>query len=240
MIDMSNYNVYQNKDGRYRAYNKTTHKVTSYPRVLMEAILGRQLLPTEDVHHKDEDYTNNDPSNLEVIDHREHDRLHGGRNRKYEKQLMICPICKKEFIWTEQQQSRFYEKERSGGPFCSNKCKGINNQKVQAEKGLATKYEDKIAICAGCGKPFLYTAKSQRDRRPETKNKPYCSIECVYKSNTKYTKELLLIIQAALHESNGSFATVEKELNIPRGRLGRILKRHNLPYHSADYKKHTA
>ena len=64
MTDLDNYNVYQNKDGRYRAYNKITHKVTSYPRVLMESILGIQLLPTEDVHHKDEDYTNNNPDNL--------------------------------------------------------------------------------------------------------------------------------------------------------------------------------
>ena len=121
MIDLSNYNIYKNKDGRLRAYNKTTHKVTSYPRVLMESILGRQLLPTEDVHHKDEDPTNNDPSNLEVIDCKEHDKLHGEKNRKYFDQTMTCPICNKQFIWTAYQQSR---------------CKRKNDDKVFAAENV--------------------------------------------------------------------------------------------------------
>ena len=43
-------------------------------RVVMERKLGRRLLPTEVVHHRDGDVTNNDPSNLELLgglgDHR--------------------------------------------------------------------------------------------------------------------------------------------------------------------------
>lgn len=35
-------------------------------RLVMEELLGRYLMPTEQVHHKDEDKSNNDPSNLEL------------------------------------------------------------------------------------------------------------------------------------------------------------------------------
>ena len=129
MIDLSNYNIYENKDGRLRAYNKTTHKVTSYPRVLMEAILGRPLLPTEDVHHKDENPRNNNPDNLEVIDHREHDRQHAidsnFAKRKYYPTEMICPVCKNKFIWDEKHQSTFYCRNLKTGPFCSRRCSGL-------------------------------------------------------------------------------------------------------------------
>ena len=126
MYDLSNYNIYTNKDGRMRAYNKTTHAVTSYPRLLMELTLGRPLLKTEDVHHKDENPLNNEIDNLEVIDHREHDRQHGlsDRNRKYIDKEMICPICNKTFIWTARQQSGFYSHNCANGPFCSRSCTG--------------------------------------------------------------------------------------------------------------------
>lgn len=46
---------------------------------VMEKHLGRRLTPDEDVHHKDEDKTNNELSNLELMTHAEHTALH---NRK--------------------------------------------------------------------------------------------------------------------------------------------------------------
>lgn len=128
MIDLSNYNIYTNKDGRMRAYNKTTHAVTSYPRLVAELVFGIKLKKTDDVHHKDGNPLNNDPSNLEIIDHKEHDRRHG---QKYFDKEMICPICGKQFIWTAFQQ-----RKRAGnalrktpyipklGPCCSRSCAG--------------------------------------------------------------------------------------------------------------------
>lgn len=46
-------------------------------RVVAEKVLGRALMPKEIVHHKDGDYLNNDPSNLEVLTQGEHMRRHG-------------------------------------------------------------------------------------------------------------------------------------------------------------------
>lgn len=46
---------------------------------VMEQHIGRRLRPDEDVHHKDEDKTNNALSNLELMTHAEHTALH---NRK--------------------------------------------------------------------------------------------------------------------------------------------------------------
>lgn len=129
MYDMSNYNVYTNKDGRTRIYNKTTHTVTSYPRFLMEQKLGRKLLKTEDVHHIDENPLNNSFDNLEVVDHKEHDRKHAennifSKNKKYTQKEMICPVCGKIFIWSTNAQSLYYCIKQIRGPYCSRSCAG--------------------------------------------------------------------------------------------------------------------
>ena len=190
MIDMSNYNVYQNKDGRYRAYNKTTHKVTSYPRVLMEAILGRPLLPTEDVHHKDEDYTNNDPNNLEVIDHRKHDSMHGGKNKKYHDTIKKCPVCSKLFVWTARQQSSFYSHNKTGnGPFCSKRCSGIFGASIQHQGNRLTEPDERI--CPICGKQFIQS-KTSKSRYKNNMNKfpePVCSSACRFAYKKLFDKK---------------------------------------------------
>ena len=45
-------------------------------RVVAEQMLGRPLEPGEIVHHKDNDKSNNDPSNLEVMTQADHIRIH--------------------------------------------------------------------------------------------------------------------------------------------------------------------
>lgn len=42
----------------------------------MEQILGRPLLPTEVVHHKDRNKKNNTPGNLEIVNQSDHAREH--------------------------------------------------------------------------------------------------------------------------------------------------------------------
>ena len=122
--NLDEYKVYVCKDGRTRAYNYETKEIVSYPKLLMENILGRKLKPNEDVHHKDGNPLNNNPWNLAVVDHAEHEKEHAkakgynvkekkennfehkGRNRKYSNKEMVCPECGKSFIWTAYQQNR--------------------------------------------------------------------------------------------------------------------------------------
>lgn len=44
-------------------------------RYVMELLIGRRLLPTEDVHHIDGNKRTNRPSNLQLLDHGEHSTL---------------------------------------------------------------------------------------------------------------------------------------------------------------------
>jgi hypothetical protein len=63
-----------------RDHPNATKRGTVYEhRLVMESVLGRYLQPTELVHHKDGDKTNNVPENLEVISRADHVRLHKPR-----------------------------------------------------------------------------------------------------------------------------------------------------------------
>lgn len=71
----------------------------------MEEKLGRPLRPNEDVHHIDENVDNNDLSNLEVIEHGEHQRMY---STKYIDTIETCMICGKSFIKTKKSWKRFF------------------------------------------------------------------------------------------------------------------------------------
>lgn len=122
-----NYNIYICNDGRVRAYNKNTHSVISYPRILMEENLGRPLMPYEQVHHKDENPLNNDIDNLQIELLGPHQRYH---STKYYDTTAICTYCGRVFDWTAKQQKYFYSNmsRKNGctrtGPFCSKQCSG--------------------------------------------------------------------------------------------------------------------
>lgn len=45
-------------------------------RLVMSEMLGRELKKEEEVHHKDHDKKNNDPSNLKILTKSEHGKLH--------------------------------------------------------------------------------------------------------------------------------------------------------------------
>jgi hypothetical protein len=53
--------------------------------VVMEKIIGRSLMANECVHHKDENKSNNDPSNLELMTRSEHSRHHALENINHRK-----------------------------------------------------------------------------------------------------------------------------------------------------------
>lgn len=135
------YKVYICKDGRYRAYDKTTKRVKSYPRILMENKLGRPLTKDEEVHHIDGDISNNSLDNLVVMSKKEHWNLHLEEIRKYTKDVKVkCVLCNKEFTMTPRQQRDRVSSETRGkhGPFCSRKCSGSYGRSEQIRRNSYT------------------------------------------------------------------------------------------------------
>ena len=125
------------KDGRVRAYDSDTHKVRSYPRILMEEKLGRPLEPYEQVHHLDGNMLNNDLSNLTILPIGEHQALH---KRKYYDKITCCYYCGRPFLWTAKAQRNFHGAcNRTGGkshrgPFCSRECSGKYGNQEQLSR----------------------------------------------------------------------------------------------------------
>lgn len=123
-------NAYKCEDGRWRAYcvdsNGKPH-IVSYPRILVEQKLGRPLKPDEDVHHIDGNVDNNDISNLQVVNHGEHQREH---STKYIDTIEICQICGCKFTMTGHRWARFYgdlnrsDYKRNRGLTCGKSCAG--------------------------------------------------------------------------------------------------------------------
>lgn len=72
------------------------------------------------VHHKDNNQHNNNIENLECMKLSDHTRQH--QVIKYHDKIMICPICKNEFVWTGSAQSKYQRNEHKIGPCCSRKC----------------------------------------------------------------------------------------------------------------------
>lgn len=129
--------IYECKDGRMRVYIKESQKVMSYPKYLMEQELGRQLLPNEEIHHRDEDPLNNAIGNLQVRIHGEHQAEHA---TKYHDTVTTCRWCGTEFLWTAKQQRTFYNNRRyenglSMLPFCSRSCAGKYGRQKQLDNG---------------------------------------------------------------------------------------------------------
>lgn len=95
-----------------------------YPlhRVVVENKIGRLLESWEDVHHMDEDKSNNDPNNLEVLTKPEHGRKH----RKIILMHFVCPCCKKPFSVRGNIARKRQKQNKSGVLYCSRSCGATN------------------------------------------------------------------------------------------------------------------
>jgi hypothetical protein len=85
----------------------------------MENKLGRYLLYNEDVHHKNEDKTDNSPDNLEVLTKADHARKHV---MPLEPIKCICGMCDAEFYLKPREYRLRLRRNVSGKLYCSRKC----------------------------------------------------------------------------------------------------------------------
>lgn len=128
-----------NKDTFYvmirdKATNKTITKV--YARYLMEVHLGRYLLSTEVVHHKDRNKANNDISNLilhsNTTEHMVSEHSYNPAGKEF-----VCPECKKLFKLTADQVAHFKSRQKRkkvSGPYCSHQCTGSATLRLSVTK----------------------------------------------------------------------------------------------------------
>lgn len=118
------YGPYIRKDGRKHVihYYSDGKKVTqSYPRYLMEQHLGRKLLDEETVDHDDEDFTNDDLSNLKLLS-REANALKS--IVPAELVDLICKYCGASFKRRKVVEHYNRVTRETDGPFCSKHCVG--------------------------------------------------------------------------------------------------------------------
>ncbi len=92
-------------------------------RYVMSLHLGRWLNTDGVVHHKDKDRTNNDISNLELTNVRDHAILHAVENGTVYKER-FCEHCYKPFNTTEAKDQRF----------CSVECVKRNSKRFEVPK----------------------------------------------------------------------------------------------------------
>lgn len=119
------YGPYNRPDGRQHVITVSPdgiRKTVSYPRFLMEERLGRLLEKSEEVHHKNGDFNNNDVENLEVKNATLHRVLH---QTKYETPIKVnCVWCREVIILSPRQQQHRTQNKSKLGPFCSKRCSG--------------------------------------------------------------------------------------------------------------------
>ena len=126
---MKVYGPYLRQDGRKHVIliNPETgeRKTQSYPRYLMEAHLGRELLPDEEVDHIDNDYSNNSLDNLQLLNKVDNCRKEMLRpHRKAKWYNFVCPVCLKDATIPLSQYKSNQLKKGKSGPYCSRHCAG--------------------------------------------------------------------------------------------------------------------
>lgn len=124
--------ILQHKSGGY-IYCKTdplhprANPAGYYPlhRVVVENSIGKVLDPKLIVHHIDEDKTNNDLTNLQVLTASEHGKLH---RLELERIEVVCPHCYIVFKLKPHVYRVRLKRNISGKLFCSRSC-GASKQR---------------------------------------------------------------------------------------------------------------
>ena len=118
----------------------------SYHRYLMEQKIGRYLLPSEVVHHKDGNKENNRKSNLIITERSKHTKHHKSTGRTFKE--FNCRNCGR--LFKREKKNIRVEK-----PFCSKKCVGafytFSKKKITFLHGTYNKYRQGCR-CEDCRK----------------------------------------------------------------------------------------
>lgn len=140
---------YLGKDNRLRinvVYPDKRRTVMSYPKYLMEKHLDRYLEKNETVDHIDGNPLNNDISNLQVLDRKQHCYADAIRNKDI---TAVCAFCGKEFIIkgsTIRNRCRNRRDRFSSGPFCSKQCSGRYGAEIQNGRMAPIENKEKLNI----------------------------------------------------------------------------------------------
>src|SRR5690606_5867052 len=108
---MKVYGPYLRKDGRKHVilYKDGKRSTVSYPKFLMEQHLGRKLKPHETVDHIDRDFTNDDITNLRVVDRSQHAKDDAKRVKYTQVEELTCVWCG--CVFTPDYDNLRYRKE---------------------------------------------------------------------------------------------------------------------------------
>lgn len=160
---------------RYDTGKKTT--VLEH-REIMEASLGRKLLPSEVVHHRNHLKTDNRLENLELLTVEQHSKLHG-KDQIAEWADARCLGCGKEWK-IRASVLRGSAKKGQAGPFCSKQCSGRYGATVQVQKtgvdandpstwlhGTASTYDYRKCRCEVCRAAHAKRARETKARKKQ-------------------------------------------------------------------------
>lgn len=121
--DYTVYGPYVGGDGRSRVilYKDKIRRTMSYPKFLWWKEKGVLISDFEEIHHKDDNYTNNVTDNFEVVNKPLHMALHAKPE-----EMFICEWCEGAIILSGGLLSRKKSDRKRGkaGPFCSKRCAG--------------------------------------------------------------------------------------------------------------------
>ena len=125
------YGPYTRKDGRKHICLTgpgQKRKTISYPKAIVEAHIGRRLLPNETIDHDDRNFENNSIDNLKVKDRKQHGKDDAIRAKT---EPVACPWCGTMFEPSRNSRSKRNRVLNIAGPFCSRTCSGKYGKSVQ-------------------------------------------------------------------------------------------------------------
>lgn len=103
--------------------------IISYARYLMCVKIGQMIPEGYEVDHRDDDYTNDDINNLQIVTKEYNLLKEHYRYIMFEQEHigLVCACCETPYLLTERQWKQKMKESKSGLAFCSHECSIIYN-----------------------------------------------------------------------------------------------------------------